>query len=349
MINTYDHCISLGWFCGTASSMAMHGLRSFSGPFDWYYSDLTSVLQLIETDFNDFMSKDHLRLAEDNSKVFCDTKYGFYCNHDITADFEQEYPEIYKKYQRRATRFMEATKHPTCFLRAVRSEEEISFIRQNREYIYQVIQKGNPRNEIIFFLINNMTELPDNFLYFHLDIDCYIGKGYEMRTMFDSSSAFLKCIPQLLPGESINRNIFRDRSSLSRKNKIALIQHRVEESNDSIACAIKKYFANSNQGIYLWGAGAYGSLLLNYMIKHDIKVNAVIDNNENKTSSTINDIPIISFSGITQDNPNIFITVLSEQAVISITEQINCKCPNSSLLTLDALYGYPNFPDLIWY
>lgn len=30
----YDNCISLGWFCGTASSLSKLGLRNFSEPFD---------------------------------------------------------------------------------------------------------------------------------------------------------------------------------------------------------------------------------------------------------------------------------------------------------------------------
>lgn len=45
MINTYENCISLGWFCGTASAMSMFGLRCFSGPFDWCRA--TSYQQII--------------------------------------------------------------------------------------------------------------------------------------------------------------------------------------------------------------------------------------------------------------------------------------------------------------
>ncbi len=40
----FDNCISLGWFCGIASSMSQLGLRSVSGPFDWCYSDYWAVL-----------------------------------------------------------------------------------------------------------------------------------------------------------------------------------------------------------------------------------------------------------------------------------------------------------------
>ena len=52
----YNSFISLGWFCGVASSMSKYGLRSFSSPFDWYFSDFKSVLHFIETDFIDFLA-----------------------------------------------------------------------------------------------------------------------------------------------------------------------------------------------------------------------------------------------------------------------------------------------------
>lgn len=34
--------------------MAKLGLRSHSGPFDWYYSDYWAVLKQMENDFSDF-------------------------------------------------------------------------------------------------------------------------------------------------------------------------------------------------------------------------------------------------------------------------------------------------------
>lgn len=40
----YINCISLGWYCGTASSCSRLGLRSFSGPFDWILSDFEYVI-----------------------------------------------------------------------------------------------------------------------------------------------------------------------------------------------------------------------------------------------------------------------------------------------------------------
>jgi hypothetical protein len=81
----YSNCISLGWFCGTASSLSRLGLRSYSGPFDWYFSHYWAVLNQIENDFKDFMKWENLELSLDDAsgRTFCDRKYGFCCNHDI--------------------------------------------------------------------------------------------------------------------------------------------------------------------------------------------------------------------------------------------------------------------------
>ena len=87
----YDNCISLGWFCGKASSMAQYGLRSFSGPFDWCTSNLNSVLKMLENDFEDFMKKENLAVVGQDTKTLYDKKYGFSYNHEVIySDFEQE-------------------------------------------------------------------------------------------------------------------------------------------------------------------------------------------------------------------------------------------------------------------
>lgn len=116
----YKYCVSLGWFCGTASSLSRLGLRSTSGPFDWYFSDFASVIQVIHTHFSDFLLKENLMLESD--EVFTDKKYGFVYPHDLQSDLEKEYDAIYEKYKRRSERFLEMIKSPTLFFRAVRDE-----------------------------------------------------------------------------------------------------------------------------------------------------------------------------------------------------------------------------------
>ncbi len=59
-------------------------------------------------------------------------------NIDVKESFEMEYAGIYDKYIKRAKRFIENIKNPTCFFRAVRSEKEIDYIINNADYIQRV-------------------------------------------------------------------------------------------------------------------------------------------------------------------------------------------------------------------
>lgn len=53
----YENFISLGWYCGTANSMSKLRIRSYSGPFDWYFSSLQNVLECMDNNFIDFLYK----------------------------------------------------------------------------------------------------------------------------------------------------------------------------------------------------------------------------------------------------------------------------------------------------
>ena len=344
--NFYDNCISLGWFCGTASSMSMHGLRSCSGPFDWYRSDLWAVLGVIENDFSDFMLRKNLQLVDDNPKRFVDTKYGFTFLHDIKENFEQEYSAIFQKYHRRAMRFMEDTKSPTCFLRAVRSHQEVSWIKENRDYISSVIKKNNSKNEIIFLVHKNINNLPNDILWFKLDIEQYIGKAYEMRTMFNTSKEFLMYCEKIFCQKKKLKNICYDTTY---RTKRILINHMIEKGDNCIKLALIDCFGTLDSGLWIWGAGAMGAFLLNYLLDKGIKVNGIIDNkiSDNK-EEMINEVPVIPFSKLQHDNANIFIAIVSEEAVASVKKQINDKGNDFKVLSYDNLYGYPLLPELSW-
>ena len=218
----YDNCISLGCFCGTAAAMERHGLRNHSGPFDWYFSEFDSVLKVIETNFSDFMIKENLFVNGSNPKEFCDMKYGFRCGHDIRHNFEEEYPFIYEKYKRRAEQFMQDVKSPTCFIRAVKSNSEIKFIEENKYNMFDILREGNEKNDIVFLLHKNLNVMSDDFLWFRLNIDKYVGKTYEMRYMFDTSSKFSEYCQGILSPEAISRNIQFDKNHLGVGKRVSI-------------------------------------------------------------------------------------------------------------------------------
>lgn len=328
----YKNCISLGWFCGTASSMSRYGLRSHSGPFDWYLSDLESVLKLIGTDFSDFMEKDNLFADADNPLIFHDKKYGFAFIHDIEHDFETEYEKIYQKYMRRAEWFMQAVREPTCFIRAVRSEQEISYIEENRQYIYDVVKKDNADNEIIFLLLDTMKGMPNDFLWFRLDIGQYVGKTYKMRTMFDTSKEFSKyCQQHILPYNILEKNKRFDREYLHMSSKISMLIHYLDCYD--VASVLRNYYPNIDEEIYLFGAGEYGELFSLYLAAQKVRVKGIIDNNQDKQGRLCGGIPIIPFSRIMCEYQNICITV-SDEFTDEIEKQILNQYPDAKILSL---------------
>lgn len=250
----YDNCLSLGWFCGTASSLSKLGLRNFSGPFDWYFSDFDSVINQIDSEFIDFMKKENIEVIENKPTEFRDKKYNFYCNHDIKENFDKEYPDIYDKYIKRAKRFIESIKNPTCFFRAVRSEKEIKYIINNAEYIKSVLKKYNSNNSIVYILLNGMSSLPNDFKWFRLRLEEYTGRTYEMRNMFNQSMELLQFCETLLKPEQIKLNKKFDNQQNGQKASAAEVNYYISNDIDGVDQKILDMLnLQNNESFYIWG------------------------------------------------------------------------------------------------
>ena len=332
----YDNCFSLGWFCGTASSLSKLGLRNSSGPFDWCFSDFDSVINQIDEEFADFMTKKNLEIIENKPKEFRDTKYNFYFNHDIEENFETEYINIYDKYMRRANRFIENIKSPTCFFRAIRSEREIEYIVNNSNYIERVLKKYNSRNSIVYILLNNMSLLPDNFKWFRLSLDQYEGKTYEMRNMFNQSEELLQFCETLLDSDQIESNKQYDMKKNRQKDAAAEINYYVCNNIDGIdKIFLDVFHLQNDEPFYIWGGGGYGIPLYYYLIKRNIKIKAIIDNR--KQNEFPNDILVVSPNDV-EPHSKIFIAIANEISNYEVKEQIKMK--KCKILTYkELLYG----------
>lgn len=110
----FDLIISLGEACGCSLNMKKFKLRDYSYPFDWLYgATLEQRIALIERDFEGFLLKDNL----DFRKGGGDRHHDYYKDrntdlcfiHDFPQNepFDESYPEVYAKYQRRIKRFYE--------------------------------------------------------------------------------------------------------------------------------------------------------------------------------------------------------------------------------------------------
>lgn len=257
MIKKYINCVSLGWFCGTASSLSKLGLRSWSGPFDWYYSHFESVLDCINTDFSDFMKAENLYESEEDEKIFLCKRYGFRCNHDIQNTFSVEIEGICQKYLRRARRFIEETKQPTLFFRTVRDMEEIDYIVNNIDYILSVIKKNNSSNDICFVLLEDLPDLPNSLKWFKLPAKKFIGKILEMRNLFELSPELKKYALSALDNEQIITNIKYD--FLTNRNRVCtkICNYLIEKNSPIILNKIKdKIDIKEDSDVYVFGGDA---------------------------------------------------------------------------------------------
>jgi len=332
----YSNCISLGWFCGTASSLSKLGLRSNSSPFDWCFSSYWAVLKQIENNFQDFMKKENLEIEKDNKRIFRDKKYGFYCNHDIKDDLDAEYNDIYKRYCRRVDAFRKAIVLPTVFFRCIRDQEEVGYINANWDYAEKLLKSFNTENRIIYLYHNGLKGVTDNVQSVCLNIDQYIGKTYEMRHLFGKSEELLDLCAGLLPIDLIQKNIEFDISQNAQKAMVAYVNKCIEEHIDEVDELILKTIGISkDEGIYLWGAGTLGIPLAHYLKERDVIINGIVDNKF--YGKEIEGFNIISFEEVT-DEAKIFIAVSNKEANAEIEQQILAIHPEAVIVKYQDLY-----------
>ncbi|WP_294240056.1 DUF1796 family putative cysteine peptidase [Pseudobutyrivibrio sp.] len=316
----YKNCISLGWFCGTASALSKLGLRSHSGPFDWYFSSYKGVLANLENDFADFMKKDNLVLDKENPKTFFDTKYGFHCNHDVKNDFEEEYADISAKYSRRVEAFREMVKSPTVFFRAVENNEEVLYINNNWQYAHKLVERYNSNNRIIYVLTSDMDSITENVESYRINIPEYKGETYDMRHLFDTSKELLNICSNLIDISDMEENINFDNKENSQKASVAYVNKCIEEDIVGVDFAISDILElKRNEEMFIWGAGKYGSILANYLKRHGVRVIGFIDNN--KSGEIVDGFQVYSIDNV-PEYAKIFIAVSNKQANVEIKKQI---------------------------
>lgn len=115
---TYDDVFSLGQWCATSMCLKKLGLRSFSGPFDWFGQDvrLGRYLGMISSGFRGFFAKEDMRkLKEDLSEgteVYMDAVNGWKTRHEFKmgVSFDENYARFSAQLDRRAKRLIGSLK-----------------------------------------------------------------------------------------------------------------------------------------------------------------------------------------------------------------------------------------------
>lgn len=109
MRTSVHHTISLGCRCHTSNTLKILGLKKYSCPFDWIACDVPVMLQLLKSNFDEFLNPEHL----------CDHSAGYEtcCGHKLYGGslFEHFNPRDEKQlmyYQRCVTRLKSVKELP---------------------------------------------------------------------------------------------------------------------------------------------------------------------------------------------------------------------------------------------
>lgn len=318
----FNNFVSLGWFCGTAASMERYGLRRCSGPFDWYFSEFKGVIDIIDHDFSDFLSRDNLSEEPGiHGAIFNDVKYGFSYIHDIENSLDADYESIHSRYMHKIDTFRECIKNSTCFIRAVRDPGEVSYIIENKEHIDRILKRHNPDNEIIYLLPGFLDKASFHASYYTLDIDRYLGDTEtDLVSLFDTNSKFISfCIDnydQL--SRSHNREFYLEKKLKKADEKINKLNSRYE----TLTKMDFKDFSTVSlpDKVIIYGAGNIGKLFYR-RIKDRCSVLCFID--QHSSEELYDGIPVYRISMC--ENIDI-------QAVVIVTAVSDYKTIRTELL-----------------
>lgn len=285
----FNNVVSLGWFCGIAMSMKKNGFRSFSGPFDWYFSDLIGILQNIENDFSEFMLKENLQEVTENNLEFKDIKYGFHYNHEIkqNSTLQHSYFNIREKYKKRIVKFEDMVQTPTCFIRAIRNSEELQYIRKNYNEILALLKKYNDNNEIIYIIskeiLGNFKDIPITIF----QIEKYDGSSSDtLMRMFEQNVDICKWLNTRVNPKVISKNLLFENEKL-------LLEKSIYSSRYNLALSLlnfnsKRFSSEDYSKIIIYGAGKIGKLFYD-KIEDKRSVLCFIDQN---SSEEYKNVPI---------------------------------------------------------
>ncbi len=304
----FDNFVSLGSKCPVASSMSKYGLRSWSGVFDWLITqDFRWVLYNIENDFESFLSKENLEMYQDNPKKFRDVKTGFVFIHEELL-FIEEFELLERKYRKRIETFLNETKKRTCFFRAVESNEEAEYIRNNYEYIDRVIKKQNNNSELVLLLKSTVTATEFPFRTFNMRGE-YSGASRQLlRGWFDDEIELLEFCGSNSDAITIIKNIMFDSKTEDKFNKnlykmLENTKDRYERDKEKYEFRIKMLEHNWDkvvlpEKLIIYGAGTIGKAFYKAVNKKCC-VCAFVDTN--RQFLTLENVPVLTFDEIDLD------------------------------------------------
>jgi hypothetical protein len=102
-----SHIVSIGTHCATAQFLKLAGVKKYSGPFDWIFSNLSMVADCLENDFEDFLNREYYVPVLPDQKGFADHSL-YKARYGIGSIFNHSnplLPEVYEYTVRCVKRF----------------------------------------------------------------------------------------------------------------------------------------------------------------------------------------------------------------------------------------------------
>lgn len=158
LMGSYDAIFSLGDLCLTSIQLKKHGLRPYSGVFDWAATPtLSKVNFMLKNRFAQFMQLEHLRTigpASDTMLCVADDYYDFVSNHDFeltknSMTYLGSYNEVMEKYNRRISRFLYAMNTAKRIL-FVRTEGDLGDVMELQATLRDLV-----KNDFSILVINH--------------------------------------------------------------------------------------------------------------------------------------------------------------------------------------------------
>ena len=143
---SYETVYSLGYWCDTAGQLQGHGLRKFSGPFDWVLTtSLSYISRVIQSNFHNYMKfenlhflgyseisvdKDDTHHYHHKTYVLLDTFSNIISAHDfpVNENENENWPVAYEEFRKTLTRRLDR------FINKIKNTESTLFVRMQATY-----------------------------------------------------------------------------------------------------------------------------------------------------------------------------------------------------------------------
>lgn len=205
----FDLVLSIGEDCACTSYLRRCKLQDYSYPFDWLTkASFSSRLDVILSNFSNFLNKEDLYflekpkngLVDDKCDYWADKRYDFYFYHDFPAgiDFNNSYPAIKEKYDRRIKRLYKQINNSKNILFVWWSRNKHQDSELVKYYYNQLSQKFPSKS--IYILIIEFGEKEE---------DLFLENGHILISKFDNISyRHNPCWNEVIGNETNNLKIF---------------------------------------------------------------------------------------------------------------------------------------------